>query len=64
MKEESIFNMKCDKNCIVHKLATQNTCWNCAALRNSPYIQDEVKNKSDLEIVQIREEINKECEGM
>lgn len=64
MTDESIFNMKCDKNCVVHKLVTHNTCWNCGALRNSPYFQDEVKNKSDIELVQIREEINKECEGM
>lgn len=60
--EETIFNVKCDKKCVVHKLATHNTCWNCAAIRNSLYYQEEVKNMSDEEIVKTREEVNKECE--
>ena len=47
MKIKTVFNFKCDKKCVVHKLATHNTCWNCSAIRNSPYFQEEVKNMSD-----------------
>ena len=62
MKIKTVFNFKCDKKCVVHKLATHNTCWNCSAIRNSPYFQEEVKNMSDEKILETREEINKECE--
>lgn len=62
METKAMFNSKCDKKCVVHKLATHNTCWNCEAIRNSPYHQKEVTNMTDEEIIKAREEINKECE--
>lgn len=62
MKTKTMFNFKCDKKCIVHKLATHNTCWNCKAIRNSPYHQEEVTNMTDAEIIKARAEIIKECE--
>lgn len=62
MTRKTVFNFKCDKKCVVHKLATHNTCWNCSAIRNSPYYQEEVKNMSDEKILETREAINKECE--
>lgn len=56
------FNKSCDKKCIVHKLVTHNTCLFCKALRNSPYVDEEVKNKSDIEIVELQERLEKEMD--
>lgn len=42
--------MKCDKNCINHRLYTHNLCMTCKALKDSPYHQKYLKNKTDDEI--------------
>lgn len=42
--------MKCDKNCISHRLYTHNLCMTCKAIKDSPYHQEYLKNKTDDEI--------------
>lgn len=42
--------MKCDKSCIGHNLITHNLCITCKALKDSPYHQNYLKNKTDEEI--------------
>lgn len=42
--------MKCDKSCIGHSLYTHNLCMTCKALKDSPYHQDYLKDKTDEEI--------------
>lgn len=54
-------NKECDKNCIVHKLVTHNTCIFCEAARNSPY-HPEFKHISDDELSKIQEECEKEVD--
>lgn len=51
------FNEECDKNCIVHKLVTHNTCLSCNALRNSPHLSNEITSKTDIEIEKMQKEI-------
>lgn len=53
------FLMSCDKNCVVHKLVTHNTCLFCQALKNSPY-HSEVKNMSIKDIKKMKKEILEE----
>ena len=61
-KERKDFYKRCDKKCIVHRLVTHNTCLFCKALRNSPYVDEEVKNKSDVEIVELQKRLEKEID--
>ena len=61
-KERKDFNKRCDKKCIVHRLVTHNTCLFCKALINSPYVDEEVKNKSDVEIVELQKRLEKEID--
>lgn len=53
-KEEIIKKLskgaKCPKDCACHSLVTHNSCLTCAALKNSPYHKDYLKNKTDEEI--------------
>lgn len=42
--------IKCDKSCIGHRFYTHNLCMTCKALKDSPYHQEYLKNKSDEEI--------------
>lgn len=44
--------MKCDKSCISHSLFTHNLCMTCKALKDSPYHQEYLKNKTDNEIAE------------
>lgn len=44
-------NQKCDKSCIVHNLVTHNGCITCKAIKDSPYLKEYIKDKSDEEIV-------------
>ena len=62
MAKKKSFNNKCDEKCIVHKLVTHNTCLFCTALRNSPYIDKDVKNKTDEEIVELQMQVEKEID--
>ena len=59
---KSAFNEDCDKECLVHKLVTHNSCLLCKALRNSPYVDDDLKAKSDKEIFEIQKEIKRESQ--
>ena len=43
---------KCKKDCISHKLYTHNVCITCSALKNSPYHQDFLKDKTDDKIAE------------
>ena len=58
--EESKFNEECEVDCIVHKLATHNTCVFCSSCRNSPYHGKDFLDKSDEEIEAIRKEVSEE----
>lgn len=42
--------MKCEKSCIGHTLITHNLCLTCKALKDSPYHQSYLKDKTDEEI--------------
>ncbi len=53
------FLMSCDKDCLVHKLVTHNTCLFCYALKHSPY-HSEVKNMTIKEIKKMKKEILEE----
>lgn len=61
-KERKDFNKRCDKKCIVHRLVTHNTCLFCKALRNSPYVDEEVKNKTDSDIKELQQQLEKEID--
>ncbi len=54
------FNETCDKDCVVHKLVTHNTCIFCDSIRNSPHI--DVKGMSDKEIIKMREDVEREMD--
>ena len=43
-------NAKCPKDCACHSNFTHNSCLFCAALKNSPYHKDYLKDKTDEEI--------------
>lgn len=58
--KESKYNKECEVLCVVHKLATHNTCLFCAACRNSPYCRENFLGKSDEEIEAIRKEVSEE----
>ena len=58
--EESKFNEECEVDCIVHKLATHNTCMFYSSCRNSPYYRESFLGKSDEEIEAIRKEVSEE----
>ena len=58
--EDSKYNEECRADCVVHSLATHNTCVFCPACRNSPYHGKDFLGKSDEEIERIREEVNEE----
>lgn len=62
MTKKKSFNNKCDEKCIVHKLVTHNTCLFCKALRNSSYVDEEVKNKTDSEIKELQQQLEKEID--
>ena len=59
---KKLFNKKCSKTCKVHELATHNTCLFCEAMRKSPYLDDEIKQKSDEEIKIIQQRVLIELE--
>lgn len=61
-QERKVFNKRCDKKCIVHRLVTHNTCLFCKALRNSPYVDEKVKNKSDVEIMELQKKLEEEMD--
>lgn len=58
--EESKYNKECAADCVVHKLATHNTCVFCSSCRNSPYYREDFLGKSDEEIEVIRKEVSEE----
>lgn len=58
--KESKYNEECEEDCVVHKLATHNTCVFCSSYRNSPYYREAFLGKSDEEIEAIRKEVSKE----
>ena len=59
---KKLFNKKCSKTCQVHKLVTHNSCLFCEAMRKSPYLDDEIKQKSDEEIKIIQQRVLIELE--
>lgn len=54
----------CNPGCIVHRLATHNTCLGCAAVRDSPYVDAGIKKLSISEIKKLyrRNKEDKWCE--
>ena len=58
--KESKYNEECEADCVVHKLATHNTCVFCSSCRNSPYYREAFLGKSDEEIEAIRKEVSEE----
>ena len=58
--KESKYNEECKADCVVHKLATHNTCVFCPACRNSPYHGKDFLGKSDEEIEAIQKEVSEE----
>ena len=60
--EDKKYNEKCNPQCILHECYTHNTCWSCNAVRNSPHLQEEVKNMTDEEIEKARKEIAEESQ--
>ena len=46
-EKESKYNKECEVDCVVHKLATHNTCIFCSACRKSPYYREDFLGKSD-----------------
>lgn len=59
-KENEELKKICDFNCIVHKLATHNTCLTCTAVRNSPH--RDLKNVTDEELQKIIKDAEAEME--
>ena len=51
--------VKCDKKCPCHKFVTHNVCLTCKALKDSPYHQEYLKDKTDKEIAK---EVKRICE--
>ena len=58
--KESKYNEECKADCVVHKLATHNTCVFCSSCRNSPYYRESFFGKSDEGIEAIRKEVSEE----
>lgn len=58
--EESKYNEECEVDCIVHRLATHNTCVFCSSFRNSPYYRESLLGKSDADIEAIRKGVSEE----
>lgn len=54
--------VKCNPDCLLHKLVTHNACIQCKALKDSPYHKDYLKGKTDDEIADEIIEIEKEFE--
>ena len=59
-EKESKYTEECEAACVVHKLATHNTCVFCSACRKSPYYREDFLGKSDEEIEAIRKEVSEE----
>lgn len=58
--KESKYNEECEEDCVVHKLATHNTCLTCPAVRNSPH--RDLKNVTDEELQKIIKDAEAEME--
>lgn len=53
---------KCDNRCPCHKFVTHNACFTCAAIKDSPYQKDYIKDMTDEQIAkEVKEAIEDFC---